>query len=150
MTFQHPEILEFLNSLRSTSEYEGYVRILWYNPWNITAAGYRLVWRFTSSKCVVIIKIGISLTFWKSVILKSFTGLKIYLTFLVISLWLKKDKKVKKKIKRNGKENHNTIWPRMQNKCLWYHLTGKECSKYLFMTLKWITLASFLMPVQRP
>lgn len=28
MTCQHPEILEFLSSWRSTSEYEGYVRIL--------------------------------------------------------------------------------------------------------------------------
>lgn len=59
MTFQHPEILEFLNSLRSTSEYKGYVRIWWYNPWDV-ATGYRVVWYFTSSKCIIVIKIGIS------------------------------------------------------------------------------------------
>lgn len=126
MTFQHPEILEFLNSLRLTSKYEGYVRILWYNPWDITAAGYTVVWHFISSKCIIVIKIGISLTFWKPVTLKLFTGHRNYLTLPVISWWVKKNTKImKKKIKRNGKENHTTIWPTVQTKCLWYHLTGK-------------------------
>lgn len=63
MTCQHPEILEFLSSWRSPSEYEGYVRILLYNPWDITAADYRVMWHFTSSKYIMVIYV-LKIVYW--------------------------------------------------------------------------------------
>lgn len=51
----------------------------------------------------------LKITYWPQKLLNLFSNI-----FVV----KKKHEKVKKKIKRNRKENHNTIWPRMQTKCL--------------------------------
>lgn len=120
MTFQHPGILEFLNALRSISYYGYYVRILWWTPQNITVPGYRTPLQHCHQNCCIsdyLIFRDIQILYCpqKEIILS------------ILSAWLRK------MIKRNKKENHTIMWPRLQTKCLRYHLTGREerCSKHL-------------------